>query len=74
MIMKFLRLCIFINNKRYQFVDFENIKDYKGKNIDILGRAIPIETHSRGQFGNKEILLRNFDGDEIPAVFMINNI
>lgn len=49
-------------------MSFADIKNYKGQNIDIIGRAIPQGVYSRGQPGNKEIILKDYDGTEIAAV------
>lgn len=53
----------------FSFVSFEDVKDYKGRNIDIIGRALLLPNYSHGKNSNTEILLKNYDGAEIAAVF-----
>ena len=55
----------------YNFIEFDEIQNHKGTNIDVIGRASSLDLHGlqkEGDMEKREIMLTNNRGQQINAV------
>jgi hypothetical protein len=66
--MQFRTQCNTQHNSSYNFIQFEDVSQYKGQNIDITGRASVVGVYSRNPLEKREIVLSDSKEYKINAV------